>query len=129
MNIHLSLISSNKKTGLIPVSTSDRKTCPSTCPLLDKGCYAKLGHIAIHWKKVSSGERSLDWNLFLKQIKRFPKFQLWRHNQAGDLPGEDNVIDSQKMKQLVYANKGKRGFTYTHKPVLGNKKIAKRRCA
>jgi hypothetical protein len=45
-----------------------------------------------------------------------PAKQLWRHNQAGDLPGVGNRIDKQKMVELVAANLGKRGFTYTHKP-------------
>jgi hypothetical protein len=44
---------------------------------------------------------------------------LWRHNTAGDLPGEDNVIDITKLFSLVNANKEAKalGFTYTHKPV------------
>jgi hypothetical protein len=42
---------------------------------------------------------------------------LWRHNQAGDLPGVDGEIDAVALRALVRANKGKRGFTYTHKPM------------
>jgi len=45
---------------------------------------------------------------------------LWRHNEAGDLPGEGDDIDVPKLRALVQANRGKRGFTYTHKPVLDN---------
>ena len=39
----------------------------------------------------------------------------WRHNQAGDLAGSGDWIDGRKLKQLTAANKGKKGFTYTHK--------------
>lgn len=39
-----------------------------------------------------------------------------RHNQAGDLPGKGGEIDAEAL-QLVEANQGKRGFTYTHKPM------------
>jgi len=39
-------------------------------------------------------------------------------NQAGDLPGIGNRIDSVRMNQLANSNRGKRGFTYTHKPVV-----------
>jgi hypothetical protein len=41
----------------------------------------------------------------------------WRHNVAGDLPGTNNTIDHHLLNQLVKANKGKQGFTFTHKPV------------
>jgi hypothetical protein len=43
--------------------------------------------------------------------------QLWRHNQAGDLPGIGDKIDRQALTKLVEANRGRRGFTYTHKPM------------
>jgi hypothetical protein len=33
------------------------------------------------------------------------------------LPGINNDIDVSALSQLVKANKGKRGFTYTHKPL------------
>jgi hypothetical protein len=39
-------------------------------------------------------------------------------NQAGDLPGAGNRIDSARLNQLASSNRGKRGFTYTHKPVV-----------
>jgi hypothetical protein len=42
---------------------------------------------------------------------------LWRHNQAGDLPGVGDSIDATALSQLTEANTGKRGFTYTHKPL------------
>lgn len=41
--------------------------------------------------------------------------QLWRHNQAGDLPGINESINTVELNELVQANKGRRGFTYTHK--------------
>ena len=50
-----------------------------------------------------------------------PRGIVWRHNQAGDLPGIDNVnIDATKLLQLVESNKGRKGFTYTHYPVIDN---------
>jgi len=39
---------------------------------------------------------------------------MWRHNQAGDLPGDRVKLDADKVAQLARANAGKRGFTYTH---------------
>jgi hypothetical protein len=40
---------------------------------------------------------------------------LWRHNVAGDLPGNGDKINATMLAELVTANRGKRGFTYTHK--------------
>lgn len=118
MNIHLTLVSGNAKTGPIPVSTSAMQTCPDACPFKDGACYAGGGPLLLHWRKVSSGERGDNYSDFLGAVKKFRPGQLWRHNQAGDLAGNNNTIDTDALKQLVEANKGKKGFTYTHKPVL-----------
>jgi hypothetical protein len=74
----------------------------------------------LHWQKVSSGERGLFWSQFLSEIAGLPEGQLWRHNQAGDLPGLGEQIDTVALSQLVSANKGKRGWTYTHKHSTGS---------
>lgn len=114
--VHLTIKSANAKTGPIPVSTTSALSCPSACPLKSGGCYADGGPLAIHWRAVTAGERGLDWQSFCDEIAALPAGQLWRHNQAGDLPGLDNYINPAAMELLVKANKGRRGFTYTHKP-------------
>jgi hypothetical protein len=119
MKTHLTLKSSNEKTGPIPVSTSSQKQCPSSCPFRGNGCYAESGPLAIHFAKVTSGERGDEWPEFLAKIATLPQGQLWRHNQAGDLPGWGSRIAGGMLAELVEANKGKRGFTYTHKPMMG----------
>ena len=124
MQVHLTLQSSNSKTGKIPVSTTSKKSCPPTCPFSEGGCYALDYHLNMHWNKVTSGERGTNWDDFCTSISKFKPDTLWRHNQAGDLPGTDNLIDSEKLKQLVEANKGKNGFTYTHYPRNGENAIA-----
>ena len=120
MRYHITLKSSNAKTGKIPVTTSSEDTCPTTCPLYGGGCYAKQGHLSMHWKKVSNGSRSIDWNALVSTIASLPDGQLWRHNQAGDLPHNQGTIDADKVAELVQANQGKRGFTYTHHDVENN---------
>lgn len=117
MFVHLTPISRNTKTGPIPVSTTSASTCPDSCPFKDNGCYAGYGPLKLHWDKVSSGERSTPWKEFLTAIRRLPKQQLWRHNQAGDLPGQGTSVDAALLAQLTAANRGRRGFTYTHKPM------------
>ena len=114
MRVHITPRSSNAKTGPIPVTTSEESTCPSTCPFIGKGCYAKSGPLALHWRRVSNGERGTDWQGLCDFIQTLPNRQLWRHNQAGDLPHNAGLIDYAKIAHLVVANTGKRGFTYTH---------------
>ena len=117
MRYHLTQKSSNAKTGPIPVSTTSSDSCPISCPMHDGGCYAKSGPLALHWAKIDKGERGMDAQSFYDAIRALPEGQLWRHNQAGDLPGIGDTIDGDAMAQLIIANKGRRGFTYTHKPI------------
>jgi len=115
--VHLTIKSSNKKTGPIPVSTTSAQSCPDSCPLKKNGCYADGGPLAIHWRAVTAGERGMPWQDFCAEIEALPDGQLWRHNQAGDLPGLNESINPDELRMLTRANTGKRGFTYTHKPL------------
>jgi len=118
MQTHLTLVSRNVKTGPIPVSTTSAESCPSACPFNNaNGCYAASGPLALHWRKVTNGLSGDSYGAFLDKVSRLMKGQLWRHNQAGDLIGEGDTLDTQALALLVKANKGKRGFTYTHKPL------------
>jgi hypothetical protein len=73
--------------------------------------------LAIHWRKVTNGASGDSYGVFLDKVSRLIKGQLWRHNQAGDLMGKGDSLDIQALQLLVKANRGKRGFTYTHKPL------------
>ena len=57
----------------------------------------------------------MPWAEFCDTIAALPADQLWRMNQAGDLPGIGESVDPVALGQLVAANAGRRGFTYTHK--------------
>ena len=124
LNVQLTLKSQNKKVGPIPVSTTSAHTCPDSCPLKAGGCYAKGGPVAIQWRKVTEGKSGMDWHTFTDKIAALPEGQLWRHNQAGDLPGEGDTIDGEALAELVVANHGRRGFTYTHKPMTADNAAA-----
>ena len=113
MNVHLTPKSANVKTGPIPVSTTERASCPSDCAMKAE-CYAASGPLALHWAAVSTGARGTDWATFTDAIAALPDGQLWRHNQAGDLPQVNGTIDPALLGDLVAANIGKRGFTYSH---------------
>lgn len=116
INVQFVAKSSNAKTGPIPTTTSARETCPDSCPLKNNGCYASAGYYTrLNWDKVSAGERGGSWAQLCERIERLPPDQVWRHNVAGDLPHVDGRrIDNRALRALVDANKGRRGFTYTH---------------
>lgn len=105
--------SGNVKLGAIPASISERGTCPPSCGLYDAGCYAEYGPMGQHWRAVT--DRGLPWKEFLSKVRGLPQNQLWRHNVAGDLAGHGNEVDYARLKELVDANVGRRGFTFTHK--------------
>lgn len=118
--VHLTLKSRNEKVGPIPVSTTESKTCPTSCPFKKSGCYADGGPLALFWGKVDRGMAGVSWDEFCGQVAALPEGQLWRHNQAGDLPSDGKAIDYVAFKSLVDANKGRKGFTYTHHdPLIG----------
>lgn len=117
--------SGNQKTGPIPVTTTTEETCPTACPLSKNGCYADSGPLAIVWRDVTSGKRGMRWGELCERISILPSGSLWRHNQAGDLPGDRIRIDVLALRKLLEANRGKRGFTYTHySPLVAENKAA-----
>ena len=104
--------SSNRKTGPIPTTYTERKSCPPSCPHIKKDCYAEDFHTRLAWNRAPNG---LDWANLCDRVASLPSNQLWRHNVGGDLPGEGETVDPAKLGELVKANIGRRGFTYTHK--------------
>jgi len=120
MRFQLVKKSSNAKIGPIPATNSARATCPPACPLAGAGgCYAEAGfHTRLNWDKLDAGERGKEWREFVADIAALPDGTLWRHNVSGDLPPiAPDQLDQSKVSELVSANKGKRGFTYTHYPM------------
>ena len=104
--------SSNRRTGPIPTTYAERKTCPQSCPHIGADCYAEGYHTALAWKRASEGATMPELTRF---IEAMPEGQLWRHAVAGDLWGEGETVDPVALGEVVKANTGRRGFTYTHK--------------
>lgn len=115
MNYHITKVSDNIKTGKILVTTTSADSCPPSCPFKGSGCYADSGPLAIHWRKVTSGARGGNIAELILAISALGSGAIWRHNQAGDLPGIGESLDNAALQEIVLANKGRRGFTYTHK--------------
>lgn len=121
MNFGFNMKSGNTKVGKIPVSTSPKQTCPSSCPLRDEACYARFSTLGMYWSKLSKGLTGKSWESLINNIKLIKSGQLWRHNQAGDLPKDELLstpevdrLDEEKCLQLVSASSHTKGFTYTH---------------
>jgi hypothetical protein len=109
--------SGNKKTGPIPVSITDTSSCPTTCAFQGAGCYAAYGMLGGHWR--ATARRGLSWSEFCARVAALPPGTLWRHNEAGDLPSGKtrDAIDARALRQLVAANRGRRGFSFSHYPM------------
>jgi hypothetical protein len=135
---HLTKKSSNKKTGPIAVSTTSKDSCPSTCPLKGNGCYADSGPLRLHWDAVSDGPyrekpRGTDIESFIRDLKSLPEGSCFRHNQAGDLPHFDGLIDGKVLGKITDACAERKltAWTYTHHDpvVLINEEKIKRACS
>jgi hypothetical protein len=122
----------NQITGPIMVTTSPRFTCPRSCPLRKGGegplaglCYAEHGALGgFIWTlldrtpagdTIMNNVRVYGFDELLYTIRSLPAGSLWRHNIAGDLPSNNgHTIDAASLRLIVDANKGRRGFTFTH---------------
>ena len=109
------MVSANSKTGPMPVVMSSKDTCPNSCPLKPSnggGCYASTARTNLHWQKLDKA--GLDFKGLLGKIKSIPAGRIWRLNVAGDLSHKNEIIDQKALSSLVSANKGRKGFGYTH---------------
>ena len=113
MKYHFIRESGNRKTGSIPVTYSERETCPESCPHYRSDCYAEDYFTRMSWDKVP--QRGGELSALCESVAKLPAGQLWRMNVAGDLPGRGESVDPVALGQIVRANIGRRGFTYTHK--------------
>ena len=112
--VHFARRSGNRKLGGLPASMSSPRTCPRSCPWRGAGCYAEYGPGGAWWRRVP--ELGLEWSGFLARVRALPSGQLWRHNVAGDLPGDGDDLDVTALEELADAAVLTRGFTFTRKP-------------
>ena len=86
MRYHFIQASSNRKTGPIPTTYSERRTCPPSCAHYGEDCYGEDYYTRLNWDKVP--KRGALLPDLAASIAALKPGQLWRHNVAGDLPGE-----------------------------------------
>lgn len=119
--------SQNRKHRGIPTTISSASTCPPrSCSFHGSGCFAEYHLLRVHW--AGTPETGLEWGEFCAWVSKLPRGQIWRHNDAGDLPGKGERLNRSKLAQLVMANRvaGARGFTFTHKHEALKSKEARR---
>jgi hypothetical protein len=107
-------VSRNPKTGPMPVTTTQRDSCPD-CIFKGNGCYADNFPLSKVWRETEI--IGITFAQLCDKIRELKAGTIFRHNQAGDLPGVGNRINTRELKRLVSANSGRHGFTYTHKPM------------
>jgi len=91
-------------------------TCPSSCALLDAGCYAQGGNVALHSRRgapIEAGGKGatfdpLAWALAL------PQDALVRWNVSGDVVGPDGSVYRDTIKRAHKLRPDLVGWTYTH---------------
>ena len=119
MKFHFVKKSGNKKTGYMPVTYNSRLSCPNSCIFKKEnggGCYAETGYYTrLNWDKVTSGERGGSFKELLQNIKSLKPGTIWRACVAGDIPSNNKgEISRTYIKGITEANKGLKGYTYTH---------------
>lgn len=115
MKFHFVKKSGNKKTGFMPVTYNSRLSCPDSCIFKNNGCYADNYHTRLNWDKVTSGERGGTFKELLNNIKALKPSTIWRACVAGDIPSNNKgEISRTYIKGITEANKGLKGYTYTH---------------
>lgn len=131
--------SENVHTGPIMVTTSPRATCPFACPLRKHAdtptagvCYAEHGalggwvwnlldRLPVGGSYQNGNIKIYGFDELLYFVRALESGTLWRHNIAGDLASNNKTtIDRTALRLLVDANRGRRGFTFTHYDVLTN---------
>ncbi len=94
-------------------------TCPSTCPLLNAGCYAQQGKVHLAGRgRVSRN----DGEVFLSAVRDMPKGAMVRLHVSGDVMADgkktgSNKIDIKYLRSLIKAAKSRPDVTfygYTH---------------
>ena len=121
---HLTRIAGNKKVGPIPVTTHGKQTCPDSCIVKGRGCYADNYPLNTHWSRVTKGERGTGFDDYIKAIRSLPFGTLMRGQQAGDLPGNGiDTLDRDMCIRLAKAMVYKRKVAWTYTAYLLRKNL------
>lgn len=115
MAIKTVLKSGNRKIGTMAATyRMVGQTCPSSCPLLVQGCYAKGGPVGIH--QLKSGHSEADGAILLEFIGKLPVGEILRHHVSGDMfyGDEPDAVYIAGMNAAHDTRPDVKGYTYTH---------------
>jgi hypothetical protein len=113
--------SSNSKTGLVSATYAPIATCPTTCPFINKGCYAQSGHTGIHLSRMNKAVEELKDNslvaiakLEAEEMKKLKGVYPLRLHVVGDCrTAKAAEVLAQAAEE--YMKKGSQPvWTYTH---------------
>lgn len=107
----------NSKLGKIACTYTSISSCPNTCKLKDKACYAQTSYVGSVWSKLSKGNDSnaLNFKSLIEKIKALPENSILRMNVAGDLPvTKKGKLNKSKLKSLKVASKHLNVINFTH---------------
>lgn len=111
MKTHVVIKSGNAKIGPMAATYREQSSCPTSCPLLDNGCYAQGRIFAIPRK---FGKNSL---APLKLLARLPMESGVRFNVSGDFLDEDGNPDLPYIEAcniVARAHPDRLKIAYTH---------------
>lgn len=109
------LQSGNEKTGRATVTYRTQDTCPTTCPLMGQGCYARgrIFGIPERLGTVDDGQ----YGAIRALVDTMPRDGIFRANVSGDMLDESGSLDTGYAEALSYVAM-ERGdtavFTYSH---------------
>lgn len=112
-NYAFTKVSSNRKIGPMSVTMTDKKSCSDSCSYKSGGCYALAFPLGLHWSKLDHAGMTVE-ELTTNHLKRLPKRNKCRMNQAGDFRQKDGVIDTEDLGLIVEASSHIDVIAYTH---------------
>ena len=123
--------SGNAKTGIISQTYTAMLgnmcgSCPHRCPFASAGCYAKCGHVIMHWRRIAENGLTLEEleNAIASASKRT---KVLRHNIAGDMAisNDSNDLNQALVEKLsnIYNKYFETAYTYTHCTIDNPKNI------
>lgn len=109
----------------MPVVMCSEGTCWIGCPFHDC-CYRLAWPINRHQGMLNTGEKGVTFDAVVEELATLPFGVVWRWGDVGDLPGRSGIINPRQAIRLAEANRSgrKRGYAYSHKPVLGETRQA-----
>lgn len=114
--------SENSKTGPVSVTYAPIQTCPKSCPFLDKGCYAQLGHSGIHLNRLNTAAKENKISakriaqIEADEIKKLSGERPLRLHIVGDCktPEAAEILSSAAKEYFSKDNLFQPIWTYTH---------------